>query len=417
MAVISDDSHPFKKGVVSPLMFAHVAIIDPQLTVGLPAPITAATGIDAFVHALEAFTGLHTNPLSDVLALESLRLAHGNLERATDDGSDIEARRNMMLAAIYGGIAMDQAGLGLVHALSGGICSHLHLHHGLANAMILPFAADFNAGYIAPDRQARLNEVLGLPTEAPDTALVETLTDLVGSLGLPVGLTDRRDETADVDWEAVARESMQMVMIRNNPRPVSIDDCRGDPRIDALTGQRSTAPTRSMTSAAVAMVSSRESAVENRHRELGEPVTAAPVGDGGGTLRGGAVHHEREHPLVLHQPRRMIEALGHRGSDGLGVCTAQTDGFLHRRRGVDEPICHVAPEPLEGGVVGDDRRRIRDLDRILDPGPRCRARGRPALRESLRGCDRARPHRRSLAPVASNPGPRPATQISISGTP
>ena len=226
VAVISDDSQPFKKGVVSTLMFARVALIDPQLTVGLPAPITAATGIDAFVHALEAFTGAHTNPLSDVLALESLRLGHANLRRATDDGSDLEARSNMMLAAVYGGIAMDQAGLGLVHALSGGICNHLHLHHGLANALILPFAAEFNAGYIAPDRQARLNESVGLPADARPAALTETLTDLVRSLGLPVGLADRRDETADIDWEAVAQESMRMVMIRNNPRPVGIDDCR-----------------------------------------------------------------------------------------------------------------------------------------------------------------------------------------------
>lgn len=226
VAVISDESQPFKKGVVSPLMFAHVAILDPTLTLDLPAPITAATGMDAFVHALEAFIGRRTNPLSDVLALESLRLSYANLPLATHDGSDLEARSNMMLAALLGGMAMDQSGLGLVHALSGGICSHLHLHHGLANAMILPYAADFNAGHVAPDRQARLNEVLGLAAAAPDTAMVETVTELVTSLGLPVGLSDRGDELDATDWEAVAEESMRMVMMANNPRPVTIDDCR-----------------------------------------------------------------------------------------------------------------------------------------------------------------------------------------------
>ena len=226
VAVISDESQPFKKGVLSPLMFAHVAVIDPELTVGLPAPITAATGIDAFVHALEAYTGRRTNPVSDTLALRSLELCVNHLQRATDDGSDLDARSGMMLAAVFGGAAMDQSGLGLVHALSGGICSHLHLHHGLANALILPYAAGFNAGHIAPDRQARLNEVFGLPGDAPDTALVESLTELVRSLGLPVGLGDRRDEIDGTDWDAVVDESMRMVMIQNNPRAVTTDDCR-----------------------------------------------------------------------------------------------------------------------------------------------------------------------------------------------
>ena len=183
VAVISDESEPFKKGVLSPLMFAHAAVIDPQLTVGLPGPITAATGVDAFVHSLEAYTGLRTNPVSDMLALRSMELCLSHLQQATDDGSDLDARSGMMLAAVFGGAAMDQSGLGLVHALSGGICSHLHLHHGLANALILPYAADFNAGHIAPDRQARLNRLFGLPPDAPDTALVDALTEMVRSLG------------------------------------------------------------------------------------------------------------------------------------------------------------------------------------------------------------------------------------------
>jgi alcohol dehydrogenase class IV len=225
VAVISDESQPFKKGVVSPQMFAHVAILDPGLTVGLPAVVTAATGIDALVHALEAYTGRRTNPLSDTLALESLHRARTSLLRATRDGSDLEARADMMLAALLGGMAMDQAGLGLVHALSGGICSHLHLHHGTANALILPYAAEFNAGFIAPDRQARLNDVLGLPSHAPEGAMAERLRDLVVALGLPVGLAGLGADLTGVDWGAVADESMRMVMMANNPRPVTLDDC------------------------------------------------------------------------------------------------------------------------------------------------------------------------------------------------
>lgn len=226
VAVISDPAQPFKKGVASPLMFARAAVLDPLVTVGLPPQVTAATGMDAFVHALEAYTGRRTNPISDLLALESLRLCAAGLERATRDGSDLAARRSMMLAALYGGMAMDQAGLGLVHALSGGLCSHLHLHHGLANALLLPYVADFNGPAIDEDRRRVVNEIMGLDTEAPPAALTDAFTGLVEALGLPVGLADRRAETADLDWDAVAEESMRMVMIPNNPRPVTVEDCR-----------------------------------------------------------------------------------------------------------------------------------------------------------------------------------------------
>lgn len=226
VAVISDPAQPFKKGVASPLMFARAAVLDPLVTVGLPPQVTAATGMDAFVHALEAYTGRRTNPISDLLALESLRLCAAYLERATRDGSDLAARRSMMLAALYGGMAMDQAGLGLVHALSGGLCSQLHLHHGLANALLLPYVADFNGPAIAEDRRRAVNEIMGLDHEAPPAALTDAFTGLVEALGLPVGLADRRAETADLDWDAVAEESMRMVMIPNNPRPVTVEDCR-----------------------------------------------------------------------------------------------------------------------------------------------------------------------------------------------
>lgn len=226
VAVISDPSAPFKKGVLSPLMFAHAAVIDPSVTIGLPSHLTAATGMDAFVHALEAYTGLGANPVSDMLALEAMRLVVSSLRTATHDGTSIDARRQMMLAAIYGGISMDQAGLGLVHALSGGLCSHLHLHHGLANALLLPFVVEFNMPAIAADRRRVLNGLFGLVDDASANDLVDAITDLVTSLGLPVGLADRRDQTADTDWDAVAEESMRMVMVRNNPRPVRLDDCR-----------------------------------------------------------------------------------------------------------------------------------------------------------------------------------------------
>jgi len=205
-------------------MFAHVAVLDPRVTVKLPPHLTAATGMDAFIHALEAYTGKRTNPLSDLLALESMRLTFASLEAATVDGSDLDARAAMMLAAVYGGMAMDQAGLGLVHALSGGICSHLHLHHGLANAMILPYAVEFNLPAIPTERLRAVTDIVGLGQGARPDQLVDVLDDFVRRLGLPVGLGDW-DDHHDVDWDEVAAESMRMVMVHNNPRRVTVEDC------------------------------------------------------------------------------------------------------------------------------------------------------------------------------------------------
>ncbi len=158
-----------------------------------------------------------------------MRLTFEYLGRATADGNDLEARQAMMLAAVYGGIAMDQAGLGMVHALSGGVCSHLHLHHGLANAMMLPEVFEFNVDAIAADRRQRISVLAGLEPDASSAMLVAAISRLVSGLGLPIGRQTRSMGDAvdwdTVDWHAVAEESMRMVMMDNNPRTVGLDDC------------------------------------------------------------------------------------------------------------------------------------------------------------------------------------------------
>jgi len=113
VAVISDPKNPVKKGVLSPLMYPHTSIVDPALTRQLPKGLTAATGMDAFIHALEAYVGLRANPFSDQLALAGLQTVLTYLPRTVANGDDMEAREQMMLAALWGGIAMDQVGLGL----------------------------------------------------------------------------------------------------------------------------------------------------------------------------------------------------------------------------------------------------------------------------------------------------------------
>ncbi|HMR62949.1 MAG TPA: iron-containing alcohol dehydrogenase [Anaerolineae bacterium] len=226
VAVIVDPANPFKKGVLSRTMFPHAAIIDPGLTCSQPAWLTAAAGMDAFIHALEAYGGRRAHPFTDQFALTGLRTAWTALPQATHHGDDLEARQAMMLAALWGGIAMDHAGLGLIHALSGPLTSHLHLHHGLANALILPHVLRFNLPAIDPARQQTLNEIAGLPPTAEAEALVEKMASFVENLGLPTRLAALDLDLTAVDWDIVAEETTRMVLIQNNLRPASVEECR-----------------------------------------------------------------------------------------------------------------------------------------------------------------------------------------------
>jgi len=225
VAVVSDADNPFKKGVLSPLMFPHVAVLDPALTRGMPPWLTAATGVDAFVHALEAYAGRRANPHTDRLALDALETVWRYLPAATGDGDDIEARERMMLAAFWAGTAMDHAGLGLVHALSGPLTTHLHLHHGLANGIILPYVVAYNLPAIPKGRRQALHEIFDLAPDAGDEALVERLKQFVEELGLPTTLSALDRPLDSVAWETIAEETTRMVLIHNNPRPASASDC------------------------------------------------------------------------------------------------------------------------------------------------------------------------------------------------
>lgn len=225
VAVIVDPDNPFKKGVLSPLMFPHTAIVDPELTRSLPPKLTAATGMDAFIHALECYIGRRANPYTDQFCLAALETAWAALPQAVANGSDMSARQAMMLAALWGGTTMDHAGLGLIHSLSGPLTGHLHLHHGLANALILPYAMRFNLPAVPTERLQRLNLAFGLPVDAEGETLVAALTQFVTGLGLPTHLSELHQPLEGVDWAAIAEETTRMVLLQNNPRPVSAADC------------------------------------------------------------------------------------------------------------------------------------------------------------------------------------------------
>jgi alcohol dehydrogenase class IV len=225
VAVIVDPDNPFKKGVLSPLMFPYAAILDPELTRSMPPWLTAATGMDAFIHALEAFTGKRANSYTDHLALAALKTIWHRLPEVTANGQDMNARREMLLASLWAGTAMDHAGLGLIHSLSGPLTGHLHLHHGLANALLLPYVMAFNLPSIQASRRVTLTKIFHLPANATDADITNRLTRFVEQLGLPTKLSDLDKPLTGVDWSAIAEETTKMVLLANNPRSASVAEC------------------------------------------------------------------------------------------------------------------------------------------------------------------------------------------------
>jgi alcohol dehydrogenase class IV len=222
-AIIIVDDHR-KLGFHSWNLVPKAAICDPELTLGLPPKLTAATGMDAIAHCMETFMAPAFNPPADGIALDGLQRAWAHIERATRDGGDREARLNLMSASMQGAMAF-QKGLGCVHSLShslGGI--NPGLHHGTLNAVFLPAVIEFNA--IAPSiqkerRLQRMASAMGLDTGADIPQAIKALNQ---RLGLPSGL---RAMGVQEDWfEAIIAGAMADHCHKTNPRIATADDYR-----------------------------------------------------------------------------------------------------------------------------------------------------------------------------------------------
>lgn len=185
-SVIVNADTRVKKIIFHPRVLPTAVIIDPELTVGLPGPITAGTGMDAFAHCLEAYCSPHYHPMGQGIALEGMRLVHENLQNAYADGSDLEARANMMAAATMGAVAF-QKGLGAIHALSNPVGAVYDTHHGTTNACVMPYVLDFNRSAVT-DRLASSAAYLGL--RGGYAAFYDRVMELRESLGMPQTLSE-----------------------------------------------------------------------------------------------------------------------------------------------------------------------------------------------------------------------------------
>ncbi len=227
-AVTTDKQNQQKIGVSHELMMPLLAIVDPVIHTSMPSGVTAATGIDALTHAIEAYVAVRANPITDGLALQAMKLIGSNLLTAYSHGDDLEARSNMALASLMAGAAFTNAGLGAVHGIAHPIGAQFGISHGVANGIMLPYVLDYywQAGneklrdvavalgediYQLPDKEAQRRAIVAVNTLKKDLAIPATLADVQ----IP----------ADA-LECICADAATYRLLANSPRQLAIEDLR-----------------------------------------------------------------------------------------------------------------------------------------------------------------------------------------------
>lgn len=244
VAVVNDTENNIKVGISDNHLRPAVALLDPELTIGLPPYITACSGIDALSHAIEAYTAKDfkyiqaegellfqgANPISDALAIEAIQLIVKNLTLAVQQGSNLEARSNMLLGSLLAGMAFSNAGTALAHALAYPIGGFSKSPHGLLTGLLLPYVMEYNAE-VVPEKLVKIAEAFGinvkeLEQEEAAYAAVEEVYKLVEKIGLPTKLSDigiQEDALQEIAEKALPIERL----VRNNPRVSTVDSLLG----------------------------------------------------------------------------------------------------------------------------------------------------------------------------------------------
>ncbi|MXV15208.1 iron-containing alcohol dehydrogenase [Hufsiella ginkgonis] len=225
-AILVDDTDNQKKGIISPFLVPDMVYVDPMLTLSVPPDVTAATGLDALTHCLEAYTNKFAHPFIDLYAFEGMRLIARNLVKAVTDGTDEEARAQVAMGSLLGGICLGPVNTAAVHALSYPLGSGFHLAHGLSNALLLPYVMEFNAPS-SSKRYAQVAIALGCEPAGTDdeTALrgIRKVRELVRSCGIPSTL--REVGIPESAIPAMANDALKITrLLKNNPREVTLED-------------------------------------------------------------------------------------------------------------------------------------------------------------------------------------------------
>ncbi|TNM63501.1 iron-containing alcohol dehydrogenase [Aliirhizobium smilacinae] len=224
-SLITDPVKGAKIAVESPYLIADLAVLDPELTYSVPPAVTAATGVDAMAHCVEAFTSKRAHPMIDGFARMGFHLVGKFLARAVKDGSDREAREGLMLASYYGGICLGPVNTAAGHAIAYPLGTLLHLPHGLANAIVFPHVLAFNQPVVA-DKTAEVAEALGFGKDLSQADLSGAAHAFCADLGIEMSLARHGATEADLSRFAADAHAIRRLM-DNNPADMSVDDVLG----------------------------------------------------------------------------------------------------------------------------------------------------------------------------------------------
>lgn len=222
-SVITDTANQYKMTVKSPLIAASVALCDPELTVSVPPSVTAATGVDALTHAIEAYTANCSEPFSDAVALYAIELIYNNLEAAVKNGSDIQAREAMLMGSMLAGVAFSHSDVASVHCIAETLGGIYDLPHGLCNAIFLPHMMEYNS-CCCQDKYARVARAMGLEFTTEEEGAAKAVA-AVQRLCLNVGLPEFRSlNVPEENFAKIAEISARNISTESNPRPMIVED-------------------------------------------------------------------------------------------------------------------------------------------------------------------------------------------------
>lgn len=228
IAIVQDPADGQKKAVISPHMVPDAAFVDPALTVGAPREVTAASGIDALTHCIEAYANRQAHPFVDAWALEGIRRIGRSLARACEQGDDLEARTDMAYGSLCGGLCLGPVNTAAVHALAYPLGSDHGVAHGVSNAVLLPHVLEFNLPAM-PARYAAIARALGVQEDGDDLQVarrgVALIRALLVSCGMPMGIRQLGVPEAALPRMVEAAMKVQRLLVQN-PRPVTADDAR-----------------------------------------------------------------------------------------------------------------------------------------------------------------------------------------------
>lgn len=225
-AILVDETDNQKKGIISPFLVPDIVYVDPLLTISVPPSITAATGLDALTHCLEAYTNKFAQPFIDVYAYEGMRLIAANIVTAVKEGSNKEAREKVAMGSLLGGFCLGPVNTAGVHALSYPLGSMFHLSHGLSNALLLPFVMEYNIP-ANTKKYAEVAVALGGERQADDKdtacAGVRKIKELIKACGIPSTLREVNVPESAIPQMAADAMKIQR-LLRNNPREITEKD-------------------------------------------------------------------------------------------------------------------------------------------------------------------------------------------------